>query len=95
MNKLIIIIGLVLLGAIPFNSSAQLAQPAQKTTYGQFKTVEDADYYIKAVDQKVAYVKANPEEDKKAKESGWYVQMAASRKDAIEQREKLLKEQKK
>ena len=65
------------------------------TTYGQFKTVEDVDYYIKAIDSKIEYVKSVPVQDSIAKQNGWYQQMADSRKDALAQREKLIKEQNK
>lgn len=93
MNKLRTLLVVAGISLAPALVSAQLVkqQSAHQATYGQFKSVEDADAYIKAIDDKVQFIKATPEQDKIAKENGWYTQMAASRKDAVEQREKLLK----
>jgi hypothetical protein len=75
---------------------AQVAPAASKSaTYGQFKSVEDVDSYIKAIDSKVAFIQSNPVQDSIAKQNGWYIQMVESRKDAIQQREKLIQEAKK
>lgn len=56
--------------------------------------IQDLDTYINAIDIKVEWVKNNPEEDKMAKETGWYEKMNENRKNSLNQKEKLLKSKK-
>lgn len=56
--------------------------------------IADLDNYIKAIDTKVEWAKNNPEEDKKAKKSGWYDQMATAKKTAEEKKQNLINSKK-
>lgn len=47
------------------------------------------DNNIKAIDSKVEWVKNNPAEDKKAKETGWYQQMEENKKALQKKKEEL------
>lgn len=79
-------------------SSEQKQVMVNSKSEPEVKTVEEQililDGHINAIDTKVNSVKNNPEEDKKAKKSGWYEQMAKNRKDAIAKREALINSQK-
>lgn len=62
-------------------------------SFGQntgFKSVEDIDSYIQAVEIKIEHVKNNPEQKKIAEEEGWFEQMDANIQEAKKQREILL-----
>lgn len=88
MKKLVLLFGtLFLVTSISFGQQ----QETQKVGFKSVAAVED---YIRAVEIKMEYVNNDPEEKKKAEESGWFDKMEENLKDArrqkaiLEQREK-------
>lgn len=53
------------------------------------KQIATIESYINAIDIKVAAVKNNPEQHRKAKKSGWYKQMEKNRADAVAKKNAL------
>lgn len=66
-----------------------------KSAIEKEKTVEYYESYISSLEGKIALIKENPEEDAKAKESGWYDEMEANivnakiANESLKQSEKL------
>lgn len=56
-------------------------------------TVEDIDNELKAIDTKIAYVKAHPEELEIATKEKWFDQMEAYRKKLLEEKAALTNKQ--
>lgn len=55
-------------------STGNMTGTPEKKTTGNKLTEETCRQLIDAMEKKMQWVKSNPEEDKKAKESGWYKQ---------------------
>lgn len=72
--------------------SKQMIKNSKSTP--EIKTIDEQieilDGLIEAIDSKVLEIKNNPEQDLKAKESGWYDQMAKNKKNAIEKQNNLI-----
>lgn len=64
---------------------------AQDSLAGE--TVEHLNSVIDAIDSKVAYVKTDEAESKKATEAGWFIMMARQREILVAKREVLIQRQ--
>ncbi len=72
-----------------WHAQVEATNGSQKTISKE-KTVDYYDGYIAALEKKIAYVKADSEENKKAKKSGWFDEMNQNISTAKSEREKLL-----
>jgi CRISPR/Cas system CMR subunit Cmr4 (Cas7 group RAMP superfamily) len=72
---------------IPAESKEKEIEPAK--TIDEQIAIQDS--YINALNTKIESVKNNPEQDKKAKENGWYEQMEKNKAESLRKKEELIK----
>lgn len=83
----------------PVKSQTTTASGTTVSTSGQAQdslageTVEHLNSVIDAIDSKVAYVKTDEAESKKATDSGWFIMMAKQREILVAKREALIQRQ--
>lgn len=54
------------------------------------ETIEHCEAVIEAIDRKVDYIKNDQDENAKALESGWYIQMAETRARMVARKEAII-----
>jgi len=83
----------------PIKSQTATTSGTTVSTTGQTQdslageTVEHLNSVIDAIDSKVAYVKTDEAESKKATDSGWFIMMARQREILVAKREALIQRQ--